>query len=390
MNILNEWKNSIDCHLKKIKHLINKSKLIANEFDKSRQDVFEVGFNAFTLVSDLYRRENFHSDVIKALLDPKEKHKQKEKYLYLFIDLLNKLHPAHFIIDKNNFQNTIVLREKQDIDILIKDETSKKAIIIENKINNAADTYRQLPKYYERVRLEYEVQAIVYLPLDASKKPNKTDWTEDEIAQINKLLIIIPAYEKKSRPNLYEHWIVPSMLETQDIDSLFLLKQYGNLLKFLNTNNMDKISLEKFYETLKEEDNFKTSISIKNMLNDLPEYLAIRIEDKYKNHCYPFKSIWRYKGRDTVFDGFELGDLYFKLDIWCWEDGYTVYFWEQNHKDCEIKDIFQDIEVLNDFKYHSDSKNSTVKRFNLFDEEILFDFIDNLLSALKNKKIIHK
>ena len=44
---------------------------LSEKFDKIQKDTSEVGFNVFTLTSDLYYRENFHSDIIAAFLIPK-------------------------------------------------------------------------------------------------------------------------------------------------------------------------------------------------------------------------------------------------------------------------------------------------------------------------------
>ncbi len=127
------------------------------------------------------------------------------------------------------------------------------------------------------------------------------------------------------------------------------------------------------------------------MLNDLPEYLAIRIEDKYKSHCYPFKNVERYKQADTVFNACELGNLYLKLDVWCSENGYNVSFWAPPYhnklqsENYDIKDDFKDIEILNEFEYENNQKYRIIKHFD-FDENSLFDFIDKFLTVLTEKK----
>lgn len=43
----------------------------------------EPDFNPFTLISELYYRENFHSDIIRAILDPGESHKEGNLFLAL-------------------------------------------------------------------------------------------------------------------------------------------------------------------------------------------------------------------------------------------------------------------------------------------------------------------
>lgn len=384
MQILKDWNSILNLHFEEMNELLKENKSLSNNYEKSKSDKSEIGFNVFNITSDLYYRENFHSDIIKALLDPKEKHNQNTKFLYLFFDLLNKVN-ASTIINEENYKNVSVVREQSRIDILITDESTKRAIIIENKINNAVDMKRQLPRYYNEVRKNYFVDAIVYLTLDSSKRPDKNDWTKDEIIEINDILKIIPSYDRFNRPNIYKDWLLPAIIESNDIDSTYLLRQYAALLKFLNTNNMDTVSLEKFYEMLGEGNNLKTSISIKNMMNELPEYLAIRIEDKYKNNCYPFQKIWRYKQSDTVFEGFQMENLYLKLDVWCGDYGYKAFFWNPQNENYDIKEDFKDTDIVRELEYDNGKKFSVVKQFSLFEENLLFSFIDDLIAILKKK-----
>lgn len=384
MYILEYWQHIIIQQNLKHKRTYNELLGICIDYNKSKREKFDIGYNIFKLSSDLYYRENFHSDIIKSLLDPNEKHNEKTKYLFSFINLLN-ISNINTNINKFDFDNAIVEREKNNIDILIRDENTKKAIIIENKINNAVDQKRQLPKYYNLIKTHYKIEAIVYLTLDKSKSPEKNDWSKEEILQINPILKIIPSYDKTGI-NLFKDWIIPSIIESNNSESLFILRQYGNLIKFLNINSMDTISLKKFHETLLENDNLETSISIKNMLNDLPEYLAIRIEDKYKNNCYPFRNIWRHQRSDTVFEAFELESLYFKMDIWCSENGYDVFFWNSKDTEYDIKQKLNRITSLSDFEYKQGEKNNIYKRFGFYEEQKLLNFIDKLLEELKELK----
>jgi len=142
---------------------------------------------------------------------------------------------------------------------------------------------------------------------------------------------------------------------------------------------------------MQENSNLKTAVSIRNMLNDLPEYLVIRIEDKYKEHCYPFANIFRWKPRHTVFNAFEIGDLLIKLDIWCDIEGYTVQCWETKDSNYDITAEFKDkLEVLSEFDILNNEKNIIIKRFGIFKEDELFDFIDKLLFELKKIKEMKK
>ena len=183
--LIQNWKQITDNHIKKIGQLIVDMLDLHREYVKIEKT--DIGFNIFTLCSDKYYRENFHSDIIKAFLDPTEKHNEGNKYLHIFIDLLNCVNNQNHI-KKSDFENASVEREKQHIDILVADETSKKAIIIENKINNAGDQHRQLPRYYDKLKGDYDVVAIIYLTLNNSKKPYTSDWTNEEKESIHKIL----------------------------------------------------------------------------------------------------------------------------------------------------------------------------------------------------------
>ena len=48
-----------------------------------------LGFNAFALVSDTYYRENFHSDIIRAILDPHSGHGEGALFLRKFVDFIS-------------------------------------------------------------------------------------------------------------------------------------------------------------------------------------------------------------------------------------------------------------------------------------------------------------
>lgn len=400
MQIFEDWEKVIRNHILMIETFLSENNRLHKDYLERNKNRAEIGFNVFTLSSDLYYRENFHSDIIKSFLNPFEKHNEGNKYLHTFIALLNKVNNQN-VIKEDDFKDSIVEREKhfvidgknRYVDILITNENSRKAIIIENKINNAVDQEKQLPDYVKSLKNEnYKVVAVVYLTLNSSKRPDKNDWNDDELKEVNSILKLIPAYAiDASKANLYNDWIVPSIMGSQNIDSSFLLRQYGELLKYLNTNTMDTISLEKFYDSLKENSNLKTAISIRNMLNDLPEYLAIRIEEKYKEKCYPFSNVFRWKQRDTVFNAFEIDDLLIKLDIWCDIDGYSVHFWETQNPNFDISTQFKDkLEILSDFTVFNNEKNNIKKRFDIFEEDILFTFIDTLLFELKKLKVSEK
>ncbi|MFP3592820.1 hypothetical protein [Chryseobacterium sp. SIMBA_038] len=377
---LNLWNDELINLNYNISEFLIKSVLLSKQYEEKKSRKLDLGYNIFTTISNYYYRENFHSDILKSILE-----NTKSDTFNLFIKFLNSS-KFGLNINSDDFSNAVFYREKERIDILILDDFSKKAIIIENKINNASDTERQLPKYFDRISIDYDVVAIVYLTLDSSKTPDRFDWTEDEIEKLEDKIVLIPSMIDKI-PNLVEDFLNPATLLVRDLDINSTIRQYSKLIQYLNYNSMDSISLEKFYKTILEQDNLNTAISIQNMLNDLPAYLALRIEDKYLQKCFPFIKLWRYSNSIAVFEGFEIEKLYFKLDINCSINGYRAVFWNPVITDFDTKEKFRNFKSLEDFYVENGVVSHIVKYYDLNNEKSLFEFIDHLLSELKALKL---
>ncbi|WP_434503697.1 PDDEXK-like family protein [Prevotella sp.] len=385
---LSDWNGIIESYITSVFKMIESDIFIQikTEYKLQKSDKSELGFNVFKLISDFYYRENFHRDIIYDFLNPQGSHKEGNKYLMLFLDMLN--------INYSFFQNAIVEKEYliengRRIDTLITDNTTMKAIIIENKMNNASDMDRQLPDYYNYVRnLGYEIMSIVYIPLSNNKVPDRTNWKECERISIKECLNIIPAFSNNKKRNLCNNWLKSCINSSDNIDCISGLRQYVKLIKYLNINNMDNIILEKFYKNIKIGENLDTAISIRNMLNELPTFLAARVQDRYMSNYSPFVKIWRYKDSDTVFEGFTLnGDnQYYKLDVWCNENGYDLYFWNPQNDQEDIKSVFRNFESLIDFYPKDNILNKVYLHLSLYEEEKLYNIIDILLKELSTKK----
>lgn len=390
-DLLNKWSLIIESHNDCLTKFIASCHSICEEYIKSKKIDLVEKFNVFTIISDLYYKENFHSDIMKYFLDPKEKHNCGNKLLEVFIRMLN---DAGRSINTKFYDDAIVIREEGKIDILIKSESSKRAIIIENKINNAVDMPRQLPRYYDYISPHYTIDAIVYLPLDRTKQPDMSDWSEDDKNSVCSLLEIVPAYDKSQRINIVNNWLLPSLMVATSPDVLSFLRQYSELIRKLNTNIMDSIILEKFYQELLQEDNLKSALSIRSMLNDLPNYLSLRIQDKFGGRCYPFSKIWIYSSHDTVFEGAIVSNIYLKMDVWCYENGYDLLFWSPEDHNASVEDfdnLIGQIDPLKDFEKKADTQNQVYKHFDFKDEPGLYGCINSILVSLtamkKNERV---
>ncbi|MGF1452791.1 MAG: PD-(D/E)XK nuclease family protein, partial [Opitutales bacterium] len=144
--LLQETGELIDDHLSQCQAFLNRDDVddLTSQWQEASQHPDSPGFNLFHLVSN-YQRENLHSDVIAALLDPAEEHDADHQFLHLFIDWLKQIDNGKLTkLRVGDFKNVRVLREKGRIDILIYDGSSNRAIVIENKISNAVDQERQI------------------------------------------------------------------------------------------------------------------------------------------------------------------------------------------------------------------------------------------------------
>lgn len=112
-------------------------------------------FNVFSVLRSAHDEVNLHSRFLTAVLDHRQSPDGSRENLADFLD--------QFGIREFGHDRATVDREWGNIDILICDQSSLNAVIIENKIL-AADQPRQLQRYAEQMA-EYE-RHILYLTLD--------------------------------------------------------------------------------------------------------------------------------------------------------------------------------------------------------------------------------
>src|SRR5665213_3517758 len=302
------------------------------EHDRVRRDP-DMGFNPFALVSDLYYRENLHSDILKAILDPRTTHKCEGIFLDKFLTFLIEAHRA--TIDKNDYRNAQVVREENRIDIFIKGDTKGHAIIIENKMYNAPDMHRQLPRYVEYAK-DYTIDAVVYLRLHGNTFPDLAGWEPSEIKAIKEKLLCIAASDLDGgKTNLSTGWLLEcedAAQQNMDPEAYYLLKHYHALITKLAANAMNKEIMEKFYDIMGEHnwENLKTAQSIKAMLDGLVGYRIDNIVDRFGKEPRPFTKIYNYNGQCAAFTGCLWQKAHFCIDVWVDPGNYRVQFFDRN------------------------------------------------------------
>jgi len=375
----------------KIKELLNRLAPIIKESEEKQEKRMETGFNLFYLISDHYYRETFHSDIIAALLSPKEKHGGGNLYLNLFLDMIG--------VDKSNYQDAKVHKEYGTndgtlggrIDIFI-EGGNKHCIVVENKLNNAGDTYKQLPKYYHYLdNNKYNIDKFVYLPLNPYKTPDKSDWSDEERIFIDGKLKILPAF-LEGEPNLIDNWLEIAEKKTENEDARFIIKQYVTVLRNLTNSIMNAKSLKSFYNEMIEGDNLKTALSVRDMLNDLPEYMAKRIVDKYSSNYEAFEKVFLFSTssqKAAVLHEAKVKEILISVDIYCSVQGYTIVFFNRqgNIPEDEFQGIKNSLDSLKDFKKRIKENNQYEFCLRFNEEDKVISFVNNLLNELRSKNV---
>ena len=375
----------------KIKELLNRLAPIIKESEEKQEKRMETGFNLFYLISDHYYRETFHSDIIAALLSPKEKHGGGNLYLNLFLDMIG--------VDKSNYQDAKVHKEYGTndgtlggrIDIFI-EGGNKHCVVVENKLNNAGDTYKQLPKYYHYLdNNKYNIDKFVYLPLNPYKTPDKSDWSDEERIFIDAKLKILPAF-LEGEPNLIDNWLEIAEKKTENEDARFIIKQYVTVLRNLTNSIMNAKSLKSFYNEMIEGDNLKTALSVRDMLNDLPEYMAKRIVDKYSSNYEPFEKVFLFSTssqKAAVLHEAKVKEILISVDIYCSVQGYTIVFFNRqgNIPEDEFQGIKNSLDSLKDFKKRIKENNQYEFCLRFNEEDKVISFVNNLLNELRSKNV---
>ncbi len=332
----------------------------------------EIGFNLFELISDVYYRENLHSDILRALLDPEGKHQMGGKYLRLFLEFLRSQGAA---VDVSQYEQAQVEREKGRIDVRILDQKSKRAIIVENKINDADDQPRQLPGYLEQVRnLGYNCDAIIYLRLNGLTRPDTSDWTDEDHKLVQPLLTVICAYDDSDR-DLLSGWI--RKCESASVgnpDAQHVLRQYGDLIKKLGGNVMNKPIMEKFFNIMVTGENLKTALSLRGMLDDLILYRVERIIEKFRNDLAPFNTIKNYLNCDAYFFGLHWQKAHLGIDIGVEPESYAFQFWDREDRggaNGHAKAILEQMGCLTEYSVLEGGMFTRVFPFPSQDQELL-------------------
>ena len=245
------------------RRLLERAALLSERYGARDQ----ADFNIFSALRTATDEVNLHSRFLAALLQHR---KSSSKPMYNLSDFLC---DAAGIVSFN-LDGAEVLREHQNIDILIRNEGSREAVVIENKIW-AGDQDRQLARYADQLVAEgYREPALLYLTLDGHP-PDETSADGRDVKPIS-YVEIIPWLER-CQQRAYDE---PGLRET--------VAQYVRLVRKLTGTDIGGIYMTELKTLILEGDNIlhthdlgEAMVEAKaSLLSQLWEEIAGKLHDR--------------------------------------------------------------------------------------------------------------
>lgn len=142
-------------------------------------------FNVFDILDLSSKDKHTHSAFIAELLDPQGRHNQKDKFLKLFLSVLN-------ITETLDTENAKVTKDKSigevdwnemtggQIDIVVEFQNPKFAVIIENKIVDADDKQAYLLRSKKFAERNYpDAYKLFYLTVDGQEPRDYSTYCKE-------------------------------------------------------------------------------------------------------------------------------------------------------------------------------------------------------------------
>ena len=321
------------------------------------------------IIDELHINENGHSRILLKLLQFTNG-ESKYEILESFIGYIkNKKQSDSF--NKIRLAKPHLTQEECRIDLWVRDETY--ALIIENKIYNAADQDNQLARYIDITKSNYKEDDIFIIYLSQSgQEPAEQSWGEykdvfaDRYVSLSFRDDILPWLKDDIYPNIRQKDIFLQSTVYQYIDYLdgfFYLREslkqlnmnLSNFIKDYFNEELANKNEEHCYDFLQEKINENNEL-LKNLQNIQNEYRDAIIQqwkeitqqkypDFHPNEYYP--CAYTCVGIDidqsraiSVHIGIDSNQLYCELRVWNKETGQDENFFS---KDTSLSKEFQSL-----------------------------------------------
>lgn len=274
-----------------VESFLNSYKELLDKYQEEIDENNKNDDNLFSSISNSFKNENYTSDILRFILDPKSMD-NNSVYLQEFLKFIGikKEQINTFLSDLNNIE---VLREKHRVDILIRNIKEKKAIILESKLNDANDQPMQLVRYYKILtKEEYDILKIVYLTINP-KNP-RLDYYEGfditkeefEILKLNVYSLLFKTFIS-SGDSTEDFHNFKEYLELPEVSKSDIVKQFSRLLNKIG----DKISMNE----MEIIENIFSKINTIQNANDL----SVLWNDRARVLCQIFIKSFQKKYLDT-------------------------------------------------------------------------------------------
>ena len=327
-----------------IQNLLQQVSVINKKYEEIAEITGE-NFNIFKILGVQTAEVGTHSAFLCELLNPKGSHGCKDTFLKLFLeqqrekwnriikeypksdflDCLNAFNPDHLSIHDEYYIGPIGEDKTEGgrIDILIKENYSNKAIIIENKIH-ATDGYNQLLRY----KKAYPNSSIFYLTLNGKEPTVKS--TGRELSKNDHYVCI--SYKK----DIFD-WLEACHKEACKYPLLReTITQYINLIKLLTKQNISKKMEKEILNIIfSSSENLESALLIDK--NIIPDEIVRRI----------FESVEVYFEKEILKESEKY--LYLKnLNFGFWGDEkLMIYMYENDWKYSICFEVDDSLDSLN-------------------------------------------
>ena len=285
--------------MKELETLLKKVRQITDKYEEIAYLKGE-NFNLFNILDRRSDEVKSHSAMLAELINPKGSHGMKDKFLKLFIEMLNGKFDPNIHYNQNNDFKCISLENREDtkplVEFYIGDISEDKTeggridllltnkdynICIENKIY-AKDQYFQLRRYYNYLNKDTSKNNIlIYLTLDgkeASKESTKKSGENgDKDLLSNDKDYFCLSYEKDILSwlqNCYHASIEFPILRES-------LKQYINLIKSLTNQLTSNEMAEEVHKAILSD--IESAENIANEFNDAIKVYSNKLKEKIAN-----------------------------------------------------------------------------------------------------------
>jgi hypothetical protein len=313
ISAFNTYKKYIEFEFDSFRNTFNRANPLVDKFMekfKFEYDKLPYQINVF---NDLRTNENAHSLFLVRLLQNKE-------ILLHFFEFLNKKFKDDFEFDVSKINSPRITAEEQRIDALII-ESTKYAIILENKIHDAVEQEHQIGRYIEKCikrKIDLEKIYILYLSREGYS-PSVQSWGS-YIVDLFKRRFLSLSYK-----NHILEWleILYQKLDKKEILLKSALTQYIDHLKHLfkknNHTHMDNELQQFLMNELGLTDNKGENIKLLNKkISEFNKIQSYMNDLKVKNQKECFKE-WEVNLKNR---GINIFSFYPEN---CWNIGTKMY-----------------------------------------------------------------